>query len=137
MNILTQQVSRYLYALPFGVFGILHLMNASDMAGMVPIPGGAFWIYLTGLAHLAACISIIIEKKTRLAGLLLGVMLLIFVLSIHLPAVIGGGEGATMSMMSLLKDTALAGAAWFIAGQYGEETGGSETSSATSETSFE
>ncbi len=108
-------LGRYLYALPFGVFGILHFVNAGQMAGMVPIPGGVFWVYLTGLAMLAACISILIEQKVRLATILLGVMLIIFVLSIHLPAVIGGEMQS--SMPNLLKDLALAGGAWVIAGQ--------------------
>lgn len=121
MSLLTGRIARYLYALPFGIFGIIHLANAGGMAGMVPIPGGIFWIYLTGFAHLAACISFIIETKTRLAGLLLGIMLLIFALSIHLPGAMGGGQGATASTTNLLKDIALAGAAWFIAGQYGNE----------------
>ncbi len=113
------KIGRYLYALPFGVFGILHFMNAGQMAGMVPIPGGVFWVYLTGLAMLAACISIIIGMKARLATILLGAMLLIFVLSIHLPAVIGGEVQS--SMPNLLKDLALAGGAWFFAGQTEEE----------------
>lgn len=136
MNVLTNQVSRYLYALPFGVFGIMHFMNAGAMAGMVPFPGGAFWIYLTGLALLAASISIIIEKKVRLAGLLLGIMLLIFVLSIHLPGVLSGGEAATSSMPNLLKDAALAGAAWYIAGNYGEEAGGDTSAAERSGSEF-
>ena len=139
MNVLTNKVARYLFALPFGVFGILHFMNASAMAGMVPIPGGVFWIYLTGLAHLAACVSIIIEKYTRLAGILLGIMLLIFVLSIHLPAVIGGDQS---SMTNLLKDIALAGAAWYIAGQYTSDIketapSGGAASETTSQSSFD
>ncbi len=113
------KIGRYLYALPFGVFGILHFVNAGQMAGMVPIPGGVFWVYLTGLAMLAACISIVIERKARLATILLGIMLLVFVLSIHLPAVIGGEMQS--SMPNLLKDLALAGGAWFIAGQTEEE----------------
>lgn len=112
-------IGRYVYALPFAVFGIFHLMNAGQMAGMVPIPGGAFWVYLTGLAFLAFSVSLIIETKVRLAGVLLGVMLLIFVLSIHLPAVIGGEMQP--SMTNLLKDLALAGAAWYIAGTYEAE----------------
>ncbi|WP_445663988.1 DoxX family protein [Fodinibius sp. AD559] len=113
------KIGRYLYALPFGVFGILHFVNAGQMAGMVPIPGGVFWVYLTGLAMLAACASIVIEWKARLATILLGIMLLIFVLSIHLPAVVGGEMQS--SMPNLLKDLALAGGAWFIAGQTDEE----------------
>jgi len=31
------KIGRYLYALPFGVFGILHFVNAGQMAGMVPM----------------------------------------------------------------------------------------------------
>lgn len=111
-------IGRILYGLPMAVFGLLHFMNASAMAGYVPswIPGGVFWIYLTGAALLAAGISIIIDKKAGLATLLLAAMLFIFVLTIHLPGVIAGGEMAQMSMSSLLKDTALAGAAIFMSG---------------------
>lgn len=89
------------------------------MAGMVPIPGGIFWIYLTGVAMLAACVSIIIETKARLACILLGVLLLIYVLSIHLPSVINGQMQPSMTM--LLKDLVMAGGAWFIAGSYEAE----------------
>lgn len=115
-----EKTGRYLFALPFGIFGLFHFMNAGQMAGMVPIPGGVFWIYLTGIALLAACISILIEKKARLACILLGVMLLIFVLSIHLPDVLG--EGGQTAMTMLLKDTAMAGGAWVLAGQFSGET---------------
>jgi len=41
---------RFLYALPMAVFGIMHFMNGSAMSGMVPIPGGVFWVYVTGAA---------------------------------------------------------------------------------------
>ncbi|WP_350356666.1 DoxX family protein [Fodinibius salsisoli] len=122
------KAGRFLYAIPFGIFGLFHFMNGSQMAGMVPIPGGVFWIYLTGVALLAACVSIIIQKKARLACLLLGVMLLIFALSIHLPGVIGAESGQAMqaSMSSLLKDTALAGAAWILAGYSPADSGVTE-----------
>ncbi|TYP93673.1 hypothetical protein LX73_1382 [Fodinibius salinus] len=112
-------IGRYMYALPFGVFGLFHFINGSQMAGMVPIPGGIFWIYLTGVAMLAACVSIIIETKARLACILLGVLLLIYVLSIHLPSVINGQMQPSMTM--LLKDLVMAGGAWFIAGSYEAE----------------
>jgi uncharacterized membrane protein len=106
-------IGRFLYAIPMAVFGIFHFINASSMAGMVPIPGGAVWVYITGVALLAAAISIMIQKKASLATLLLAIMLLIFALSIHLPAVIGGDQNA---MPNLLKDMALAGAALFMSG---------------------
>lgn len=115
-----EKVGRYLFALPFGIFGLFHFMNAGQMAGMVPIPGGVFWVYLTGIALLAACISILFEKKARLACILLGVMLLIFVLTIHLPGVLG--EGGQTAMTMLLKDTVMAGGAWVLAGQFTSNT---------------
>lgn len=122
MDALLKQGGRYLYAVPFAIFGLFHLMNAGDLAGMVPFPGGVFWVYLTGIAFLAASLSFIIKKKVRLAGLLLGIMLLIFVLSIHVPAVVG--EGDQMAMTNLLKDLALAGGAWFIASTYEDDSAG-------------
>lgn len=115
MDTLTTTGSRILYALPIAVFGLFHFMNAQAMGAMVPsfIPGGVFWVYLTGLALLSAAISILIQKKARLACLLLALMLIIFALTIHLPSVMGGNES---SMAMLLKDTALAGGALGFAG---------------------
>ncbi len=119
-KVLTTTVARYLYAIPFGIFGVIHFMNGSDMAGMVPIPGGVIWVYLIGVALIAACVSIIIQKYTRLACLLLALLLIIFVLSMHLPGVIGAEDDMAMaaSMSSLLKDTALAGGALILANNY-------------------
>lgn len=113
------KAGKYLFALPFGIFGIFHFMMGSKMAGTVPsfIPGGTFWVYLVGVALIAACISILIDKKAKLACVLLGVMLLIFVLTIHLPAAMG--DGGMVSTQMLLKDTALAGGAWILSGQFG------------------
>ena len=122
MSSLIGKIGRFVFAVPFGIFGLLHFMNASAMSGMVPIPGGVFWIYLTGIALLAASVSIIIEKYARLACILLGVMLIIFVLSIHLPGVIGGEMQPNMS--NLLKDLAMAGGAWILAGKYSSESAG-------------
>lgn len=123
MNILTDKIGRIIFALVFGVFGINHLFNAGSLVGYVPIPGGLFWVYLTGIAHLAACVSLIIEKQTRLAALLLGLMLLIFALTIQLPGLMGAEDSQTMQMFmsNFLKDMALAGAAWAIAGKYGQD----------------
>jgi len=113
MNFITTTLGRLLFAIPFAVFGIFHFANASMMKGWVPFPPQIVWIYLTGTALIAASISMIINKKAKLASLLLGIMLLVFVLSIHLPAVLGGDQSA---MTNLLKDTALAGAAFMYSG---------------------
>ena len=108
-------IGRILFALPFAVFGLMHFMAAGDMAGMVPswVPGGVFWIYLTGLALIAATVAIIAKKHISLAALLLGVLMFTFVLTVHLPMVMGGNQ---MAMSGLLKDFALGGAALMISG---------------------
>ena len=92
MNMLTTAGARLLYAIPMAIFGLFHFMNGSQMAEMVPsfIPGGIFWVYLTGLALVLAAVAIIIQKQARLACLLLAGMLILFVLTMHLPAVLGG-----------------------------------------------
>lgn len=115
MDVLTKTIGRFIFALPFLVFGVLHFMNSEGMAGMVPgfIPGGVFWVYLTGIALIAASLSMMVQKLDKLAGVLLGVMLLIFALTIHLPMVLDGDQSA---MSNLLKDFSLGGAAWLYAG---------------------
>lgn len=115
---LTFNIGKYLFALPFLVFGIFHFMNAQNMAGMVPdfIPGGVFWVYLTGIALIAAAVSVFINQKVVLAMQLLALMLIIFVLTIHLPATINDMNNAS----NLLKDLALAGGALLLAAHASE-----------------
>jgi putative oxidoreductase len=90
----------------------MHFVYGQKMADMVPkyIPGGVFWIYLTGLAMIAAGVSLLAQKFERLAGILLAVMLLIFIFTIHLP-MLGNASTQQMATMGLLKDLALAGGA--------------------------
>lgn len=111
MDMITKQ-GKFLFAIPFAVFGLMHLMMGANMAGMVPsfIPGGVIWVYLTGVALIAAPVAILMNKMAKLASFLLGVLMLVFALTIHLVAVLGGDQ---MSMGNLLKDLALAGAAFF------------------------
>lgn len=56
-------IGRLLYAIPFAIFGLFHFMNAEAMAPMVPVPGGVFWVYLVGVASIAAAASIAMRKK--------------------------------------------------------------------------
>ncbi len=126
MNSTIGKIGRFVYATPFAIFGLFHFMNANAMAGMVPLPGGVFWVYLTGVALIGASFSLIIQKKVKLVALLLGIMLLIFALSIHLPGVISGGEGMQSSMSSMLKDLALSGAAFFVSGVYSDKEDSTE-----------
>jgi len=122
MNILTGVFARILFTIPFLAFGVRHLMHAKDMAGMVPIPGGIIWIYVTGIAMILASIAAITKIQGKIAMLLLALMLIIFVFAVQYPAMISAD--ANMKMMGtigLYKDIGLAGGALILAGLFGTE----------------
>ena len=116
------RAGKYLFAIPFLIFGIVHFTDGRDMAMMVPdwIPGGVFWVYLTGIALIAAAVSIFAGKQVVLAMQLLALMLIIVVLTIHVPATINDMNHAP----NLLKDVALAGGALLLAVMAQEENEG-------------
>lgn len=91
-------------------FGIGHMTGADQMAGMVPVPGGVIWVYFTGLCLIAGGVGIFIPKVAELAGLLLGVLILIFAFAVHAPRM-----GDQSHMISFFKDVGLAGGAWLAA----------------------
>jgi putative oxidoreductase len=103
-------ISRIMFILPFGIFGVMHLLHAQEMADKVPawIPGGTLWVYITGLAFIAACVGVLTGIQRRLAFLGLAFMLVTFILTVHLPALAGGdAHSRPMTMMLLLKDISL------------------------------
>jgi len=116
MKILTDLVARLLFALPMAVFASFHFMNAEGMAAMAPF-GGVITVYITGLALLAAAISIIIKKKASLATLLLGVFFILTAVVVHVPQM----TPDNMAIANVLKDTALAGGAFFMSGVFKKE----------------
>ena len=107
------KLGQYLFAIPMAVFGVMHFMMADMMAGMVPIPGGVLWVYVTGVALLAAAAAIVTGKQAANAVLGLAVFLLLTALTVHLPTVLGGDQAA---MSQILKDVALAGGALILYG---------------------
>ena len=112
------KASQIVFALVMAIFGLFHFMGADGMAGYVPayIPGGVIWVYITGLGLILAAVAMIIGKYTKLACYLLGAMLLIFVLTLHLPGYLHAADSAAKqaAMPGLLKDIALAAAAFFV-----------------------
>jgi putative oxidoreductase len=119
----TRSIFRFgvvLYALVIGFFGVNHFLSRTGFQNTVPsfIPGGIFWVYLTGLALIAAAISFLTGKLTKVAGLFLAAFLIIVVLTVHLPALMHstGSPLVSIALTNLIKDTGLAGAALMIAG---------------------
>ena len=121
LDVATSKVARVLFAAPFAIFGLFHFLNGSAMAGMVPIPGGVFWIYFTGAALIAGSIGIITGILGRLAALGLSALLVTFILGIHVPG-LTNPEMQQMAMMGLLKDVSLLGGALTWAGLLGKRS---------------
>jgi uncharacterized membrane protein len=108
-----------LFALVIGFFGVNHFLYGTGFQKTVPsfIPGGIFWVYLTGAALIAAAISFLTGKYTRPAGLFLAAFLIIIVFTVHIPALIHtpGDPVVSIALTNLVKDTGLAGGALMIA----------------------
>lgn len=115
-------IGRILYGLVFLVFGINHFTRTESLAQYVlgGWPLATVLVYITGIAMILAGISIVIKVQHVLASALLGILLFIFVFAIHIPGIINAADQQAMqqSITSLLKDTALGGAAWFMAGVF-------------------
>jgi uncharacterized membrane protein YphA (DoxX/SURF4 family) len=110
-------LGRILFALPFGIIGLHHFFVIDFYMGLLTsfIPGGGFTIVLTGALLVAACISIIANRYVKLSCFLLAGMLLLFIITIHIPNLFDIAENARFAFMQLIKDTALMGGALIIA----------------------
>jgi uncharacterized membrane protein len=78
---------RYVFAASSVVFGITHLLIPEFIATLIPpwFPGGLFWAYFTGVAFIAAGVSLATQRLDRLAAALLGSMFLVWFLFLHVP----------------------------------------------------
>lgn len=118
-NATISKIGTVFYALVVGFFGINHFLNGTGFQKMVPtfLPGGVFWVYITGACLVAAAIAFLINKQVRLAGFLLCLFLLLIVLTVHLPAVLDAPDAGArrFPLTNLIKDTGLAAAALLVA----------------------
>jgi uncharacterized membrane protein len=108
---------RLFLAIPMAVFGADHLTDASDIARLVPswMPAHMFWTYMVGVALIAAALSIILKRQARLAAILLGSMLLLFVGMLHIPNLVAEPRDRVL-WVTALRDLAFSGGAFAFAG---------------------
>jgi uncharacterized membrane protein len=111
-----KKLGKFMYIIPIGIFGLMHFANAGQLSQMFPdwMPIKTVLVYVTGVGLILAAVALIINKKAKLAMTLLAVELISFVVLIHIMHVVGGDQ---MAVGQVLKDTALAGAAFYIASQ--------------------
>ena len=113
------RISIYLLAVVMLTFGVYHFLNARELLVYIPsfLPGGIIWAYLVGVAFILVGISFITNKMVKVSGYLLAVMLLIFIVTIHIPNCLHAGdkEMRSFAFINVLKDTVIAGFAMHIA----------------------
>lgn len=113
------RIAIFILAIVMIIFGIQHFRYPYDLLVKVPdfLPGGIVWVYIVGVAFILAAISFMTNILVRTAAYLLALMLFIFVLTIHLPNYLNtaDAEYQRMSLTNLLKDSALAAFALYLA----------------------
>ena len=76
-------------AIPIAVFGVQHFTAAQFIVRILPgwIPGHVFWTLFVGVYLIAAALSVAARKYSWLSSALLGLMILLFVCLISVPAI--------------------------------------------------
>src|SRR5947207_10156389 len=109
----------FLLAIVLIVFGIEHFVHPRNMLIYVPtwIPGGLTWVYIVGVACILVAISFMINRMVKTTAYLLALLLFCFVFGVHLPNYLNTGdpEYRQLAFLNVLKDTALAAFALYIA----------------------
>ena len=98
-------LGKYLFAAPMAIFGVMHFLSADIMGSKTP--GGNTVVYITGIALIAAAVSIFIEKYDKLAATLLGLLLLLFIIP-HAQNIANND----LELINILKNISLAGGAF-------------------------
>ncbi len=113
------RVAIYLLSVVLFVFGVFHFLHPRDLLNFVPsfMPGGIIWVYFVGAAFILVALSFLTNKLVKVAGYVLAILLIIFIVSIHLPNYMNAGdkEMKQIALINLLKDTAIVGFALHIA----------------------
>jgi putative oxidoreductase len=113
------RIAIYLLSVVLFLFGVFHFMYPHDLLVFVPnfLPGGINWAYIVGAAFILVSISFLTNRMVKISGYVLAVLLLIFILTIHVPNYLNAGdkEMRQLALINILKDTAIFGFALHVA----------------------
>jgi len=109
----------FLLAIVLIVFVIEHFVHPRNMLIYVPtwIPGGLTWVYIVGAACIIVAVSFMLNQMVKVTAYLLALLLFSFVFCVHLPNYLNtaDSEYRQLAFLNILKDTALAAFALYIA----------------------
>lgn len=114
----SSKMAKFIFAAVIAIFGFMHFLHATELAAYVPpfFPVPAVWVYLSGLGMILYAVSIFLgHKMQKMAGYLVALMLLVFILTISAPRIMAGDQTAILDMLKMI---ALAVAAIFIANEH-------------------
>lgn len=116
---------RFLFAVCCLIFGLSHFVYPTETASMIPawLPARVVLAGLTGAAHTAAGLGLLLGLFPRLAATLEAAMMTSFVVLVHLAGVLADPTSRLQWTMIFVA-MALSGAAWAIAGSLAEEPWG-------------
>jgi len=113
------RIAIYMLSVVLIVFGVFHFLYPRDLLVYVPLSlvGGISWAYIVGTTFIIVGLSFLTNQFVKFTSYLLVIMLIIFILTIHVPNYMNAGdkEMRQMALISILKDTAIAGFALHIA----------------------
>ncbi|MBK8090044.1 MAG: hypothetical protein IPK31_20185 [Chitinophagaceae bacterium] len=116
---IVSRIAIYLLSVVLIIFGIFHFKYPYDLLVYVPdfLLGGIRWAYVVGGAFILVGISFMTNRYVKFTSYLLAGLLIIFILTIHLPNALNAGapEMRQWALINLLKDTAIVGFALHIA----------------------
>jgi uncharacterized membrane protein len=109
-------VGRVLFGIAVVVFGVDHFLALDLIASIIPawMPWHMFLASLTGAAMIAAGVSIVTKWMGGLGAFGLGMVFLLFVLSLHVPRVLADPHSPD-EWSSALIALAMCGASWICA----------------------
>jgi uncharacterized membrane protein len=113
------RIAIYLLSVVLILFGVFHFLYPRDLLVYVPLSlvGGIKWAYVVGSAFILVGLSFLTNQFVKVTSYLLVVMLIIFILTIHIPNYMQAGDRdmRQMALINILKDTAIMGFALHIA----------------------
>ena len=117
-------LSNLCFAIPLAVFGALHLSGVEFVLPVVPsyMPWRLFWAYFVGVALLAASLSIVTKVQVRWSGLLFGIMMLLFVVTLDTRGALAHPRDRFV-WTYVLREGSFAGGGWVLAGNALREQG--------------
>ena len=113
------RIARFAFGLCLLVFGTAHFVYMNLTAPLVPKwlpPSQEFWGYLTGVAHIAAGVAILVGVQARRAAILLTIMFALFSVMVHIPMALTAPTPWIWNENAV--NLALIGAAWVVADSY-------------------